>query len=110
MNPNELNLIVTEKSRGCFLKCWIQPRSSRNALVGVHGDALKIALCAAPVDGRANKELISFLAKYFKLSKSAIKIVAGDNSRNKTILISGLNKDVIIEKLTSAEAGKRDFA
>jgi len=101
MNSNKLSLIVSEKADGCILKCWIQPRSSRNAVVGIHGDAIKIALTAPPVDGKANKELLKFLAKYFKLSKSSIQIVAGDSSRSKTILIVDIKKDVIIKKLSS---------
>jgi len=101
MNSNKLSLIVSEKADGCILKCWIQPRSSRNAVVGIHGDAVKIALTAPPVDGKANKELLKFLAKYLKLSKSSIQIVAGDSSRSKTILIVDIKKDVIIKKLSS---------
>jgi len=101
MNSNKLSLIVSEKPDGCILKCWIQPRSSRNAVVGVHGDAVKIALTAPPVDGKANKELLKFLAKYFKLPKSSIQIIAGDSSRSKTILIVDVDKDTIIKKLCS---------
>ena len=95
MNSNELSLIVSENSDGCILKCWIQPRSSRNAVVGVHGNAIKIALTAPPVDGKANKELIKFLAKYFKLPKNSIQIIAGNSSRNKTIFMAGIDKDTI---------------
>jgi uncharacterized protein (TIGR00251 family) len=100
MNKDELSLIISEKSEGCILNCWIQPRSSRNAVVGIHGDALKIALTAPPVDGKANKELVKFLAKYFKLPKSSIQLVAGETSRSKTILVAGLNKEDVISKLT----------
>ena len=101
MTPDELSLIISEKPDGCLLKCWIQPRSSRSAVIGIHGDALKIALTAPPVDGKANKELLKFMAKYFKLPQSGIQITAGESSRSKTILISGLNKDIIIQKLCS---------
>lgn len=101
MSPDELSLIISEKPEGCILKCWIQPRSSRNAVIGIHGDALKIALTAPPVDGKANKELLRFMAKYFKLPKGGIQIAAGESSRSKSILINGLSKDAIIEKLCS---------
>ena len=99
MTPGELSLIISEKADGCLLKCWIQPRSSRNAVVGVHGDAVKIALSAPPLDGKANKGLFKFLSKYFKLSKSNIQLVSGESSRNKIIHISGLNKETIIKKI-----------
>jgi uncharacterized protein (TIGR00251 family) len=99
MSPDELCLVISEKPEGCLLKCWIQPRSSRNAVIGIHGDALKIALTAPPVDGKANKELLKFLAKYFKLPKGGIQIAAGESSRSKSILINSLSKNAIIEKL-----------
>jgi uncharacterized protein (TIGR00251 family) len=99
MSLDELNVIISENQDGCLLKCWIQPRSSRNSIVGVHGDALKIALTAPPVDGKANKELIKFLAKYFKLPKSDFQIIAGESSRNKTICIKASCKNSIIKKL-----------
>jgi hypothetical protein len=99
MSPDELSLVISEKPEGCLLKCWIQPRSSRNAVIGIHGDALKIALTAPPVDGKANKELLKFLAKYFKLPKGGIQIATGESSRSKSILINSLSKNAIIEKL-----------
>jgi hypothetical protein len=99
MSPDELSLVISEKPEGCLLKCWIQPRSSRNAVIGIHGDALKIALTAPPVDGKANKELLKFLAKYFKLPKGGIQIATGESSRSKSNLINSLSKNAIIEKL-----------
>jgi uncharacterized protein (TIGR00251 family) len=101
MNKNELNPIISEKTEGCILKCWIQPRSSRNVFVGIHGDALKIALTTPPVDGKANKELVKFLAKYLKLPKSSIQFLAGETSRSKTLLIAGLSKEKLISILAA---------
>ncbi|MDD5697891.1 MAG: DUF167 domain-containing protein [Victivallaceae bacterium] len=99
MQPDEVGPAVVEKPGGCFLKCRVQPGSSRNAVLGVYGQALKIALTARPLDGRANRELLRFLAKYFRLAGSCIRITAGENSRNKTVFISGGSKDIIIRKL-----------
>ena len=61
----------------------VQPRSSRTVIAGIHGDALKVRLSAAPVDGAANDQLIEFLAKTFAVSRRAITIVAGERSRSK---------------------------
>lgn len=63
------------------------PRSSKNALAGLHDDALKIKITAAPVKGAANKMCIQFLAKSLNLPKSALEIVSGHTGRNKKILI-----------------------
>ncbi|MCL4115596.1 UNVERIFIED_CONTAM: hypothetical protein GTU68_058643 [Idotea baltica] len=51
------------------------------------GDRLKIAITAPPVDGKANKHLVKFLAKQFKVAKSQINIVSGETDRDKTVQI-----------------------
>lgn len=66
----------------------VLPRSSKNEVAGPMADgALKIKLTTAPVDGKANKELIKLLADYFRVAKSKIKIAAGATGRNKIIEI-----------------------
>lgn len=73
------------------LSVYVLPRSSRSEIVGMHGNALKIKLKAPPVDGRANEELIRFLAKKLKIPKSNIKILKGQNQKNKIVSIAGCN-------------------
>ena len=63
-----------------------QPSASKNEFCGLYGeDALKIRIKAAPVEGAANKELIKFLSKSFKVSKSSITFKSGQNSKIKII-------------------------
>ena len=78
---------VREHPRGIVVKILVQPRSSRNALVGLHGDALKVKLTAPPVDGAANKNCIAYLAKCLSVPKSSIEILSGQSSRTKQILL-----------------------
>lgn len=66
---------------------FLQPRASRNSLLGLHDNALKISLTAPPVDGEANKQLIKFLSKLFRVKKSAIAIVSGEHSRHKRVRV-----------------------
>lgn len=68
-----------------ILRLRIQPKASRDAFVAPYGDAYKITLTAPPQDGKANKHLISFLAKKFSLPKSSVTLVTGAKSRSKTI-------------------------
>ncbi|WP_244151817.1 DUF167 domain-containing protein [Malonomonas rubra] len=68
----------------------VQPRSSRNQLVGLQGDVLKIKLTSPPVEGAANKACCAYLAKLFGISKSSVVLVAGDKSRQKRILLKGV--------------------
>jgi uncharacterized protein (TIGR00251 family) len=77
---------IKESPRGVVVKVFVQPRSSRNSIEGIHGDALKIRLKAPPVDGAANKMCISFLAKCIGVSKSTVEVLSGHASRTKRIL------------------------
>jgi uncharacterized protein (TIGR00251 family) len=59
--------------------------------VGVHGAALKVRLHSPPVDGAANEELVTFLAKTLGVSKRAVRIVSGQSSRGKTVEVEGVS-------------------
>ena len=56
------------------LRLYIQPKASRDAIIGLHGDEVKIAITAPPVDGKANAHLVKFLAKQFRVPKSQVSI------------------------------------
>jgi len=70
-----------------LLFCHLQPNASSDAFVGAHGDRLKIRISATPVDGRANSQLIRFIAEHFAVAKSAVSIRSGAQSRQKTVQV-----------------------
>jgi uncharacterized protein (TIGR00251 family) len=70
------------------LFCHIQPGASANEFAGQHGDRLKIRIRSVATDGKANAGLIAFIAKEFGLSKQAVELTAGEQSRQKTLKIS----------------------
>jgi hypothetical protein len=70
------------------LTLHVQPGARRTEIAGVHGDALKIRLAAPPVDGKANAELLRFLALLFGVPRRAVTLVRGDAARNKTVRIA----------------------
>lgn len=72
---------------GVEIFLYLQPRASRNKIVGLQGDELKVALTAPPVDGAANKACRQFLAKLCNLPKSCVKLVSGETSRHKRWLL-----------------------
>jgi uncharacterized protein (TIGR00251 family) len=74
---------------GCTLAVRVHPGARRNAVTGLHADALKIALTTPPVDGRANDALIAFLADALHLPKSSIALITGATSRSKLLRITG---------------------
>lgn len=67
------------------LRCLIQPRASRNEIIGIHDNRLKIRLTSPPVDGLANARLLSFLAKEFGVTKTQVVLTSGDTSRRKVV-------------------------
>jgi len=80
----------TETPEGVILSVKAQPRSSRAGLDGLLGDALKVRIRCAPVDGKANKELIETLADEFDLPKSSVVFKSGETSKTKRILLKGV--------------------
>jgi uncharacterized protein (TIGR00251 family) len=78
---------LTETADGIRFQVVVQPKSSRNLIVGSHGEALKIKLKAPPVEGAANRMLVQFVAKALKVPKSKVEIVAGQTSRVKQLLV-----------------------
>ncbi|KOO13515.1 hypothetical protein AKJ18_17265 [Vibrio xuii] len=70
-----------------LLRLYIQPKASRDKIVGQHGEELKIAITAPPVDGKANAHLSKYLAKQFKVAKGLITIEKGELGRHKQVRI-----------------------
>lgn len=65
----------------------VQPKSSQDEIVGIQGKELKVRIKAAPVDGKANQQLVKFLAKTFKVPKSQVQILSGENHRHKRLRV-----------------------
>jgi len=83
----EERLAVQADSRGVTFKVYIQPRSSKNMIVGLHGDALKIKIKAPPVEGAANKMCIQYMAACLDVPKSCVEITSGHTGRTKQVRV-----------------------
>ena len=90
---------VKESGDGVILRIQVQPRASRDEVVGPHGDALKIRITAPPVAGAANKHLLKFLAKKLQVARSQMSIASGATSRAKSIAIEGISADEVRQRL-----------
>ena len=77
-----------EDSTGVTFAVRVVPRALRSEVAGLHDGALRIRVAAPPVEGAANRELVKFLAKRFKVPRAAISLVSGTNSKNKIIRIA----------------------
>ena len=71
------------------LNVHVQPGAKRTEVIGLHGDALKIRVAAAAVEGQANTRLLEFLRKAFKVPSSRISLKHGEHSRRKVVEIQG---------------------
>ena len=89
------NPMITDCPDGCILILRVHPGARRNAVTGIHDNALKISLTTPPTDGHANDALIAFLAERLRLPRARIALVSGQASRSKTVLITGLNAEEV---------------
>jgi len=81
------------RESGTALDVWlhVQPRASRNQIVGVHNGSLKLKVTAPPVDDAANKTVLQFFASRLDIPKSRLRIVSGEKSREKILRIEGMS-------------------
>ena len=86
---------LTDTPSGAVLNLRIIPRAHKNAIQGEHGDALKIRLCAPPVEGAANAALVEFLSDALSLPRAQVQLLSGATSRNKRVLLSGCSTAVV---------------
>ena len=76
---------------GVTLDVLVQPRASRARLGPVHGDRVKLAVTAPPVDGEANAAVIELVAKALGVGRGAVAVTAGHTSRRKTVAVRGVD-------------------
>ena len=97
---NASHMIPTnETARGISFAVKVHPRARKNAITGVVGNALKLALTAPPVEGKANQSVIEFFADLFEIPRSSVTIASGETSRNKVVRITGMNRQMVEKRL-----------
>lgn len=78
---------------GVRLHLFIQPQASKNEVIGEHNGELKIKIKAPPIEGKANTEVIAFMAKLFGVAKREVTLIRGEQSRHKTVEIQGIDRE-----------------
>lgn len=86
-------LNIQQKEDGVTIECYVTPRAGKSRIKGERNGALAVALAAPPVEGRANEELIKFMAEVLSVSPSRISILRGQTGRAKLLFIKGLSKE-----------------
>lgn len=80
----------------------VAPRASRSEISGEHDGALRVRIAAPPVDGAANRELMRVIARALKVPQNAVEIIAGTNSKNKTVRVQGVDA-ATLERLIQSQ-------
>jgi hypothetical protein len=92
---------IHETAKGVTFAVKAHPRARKNAITGIIGDALKLALTAPPVEGKANQAVIEFFADLFAIPRSSVTIASGETSRNKVMRITGLSRTAVEQRLSA---------
>lgn len=86
--------MLKETKDGQVLTLRISPNASKNEIIKTP-EGIKIKITAQPIDGKANKALVEFLAKQFKIPKSYFEIIRGETSKDKSILINNIDTEKV---------------
>ena len=87
--------------RSTVISLHLQPGAKRSAVCGMFGDAVKLAIQAPPVDGRANTALRTFIAAQLKLPTAAVTLVSGASGRDKRVRVDGVTPEQALTALES---------
>ncbi len=98
----EQSSLIKEIPEGLIIKIKIVPNSSKNDII-LEDEFIKVKVTAQPIENKANKALIEYFSKLFKIPKTSIEIVKGDTSKEKTLLfriIDSNKREEVISRLT----------
>ena len=94
---------IEARSDGVVLALHVQPGARRTAIVGPHGDRLKVAVSSPPAEGRANAALLEYLAERLAVPKSCLRLLSGASSREKRVAIdAALPASAVVAALAPA--------
>jgi len=88
--------LIKETLDGLIVKVKIVPNSSRNDII-LEDEFIKVKVTAQPIENKANKALVEYLSKLFKVPKTSIEILKGDISKEKTLLFRTQDKQKLAE-------------
>jgi uncharacterized protein (TIGR00251 family) len=89
----EVSDLYDDSPEGIVLRVHVQPGAGRSAVVGRHGDALKVRVAAPPIEGRANDASRSLVAEALGLPESDVELISGQSSRAKRFRLNGLDSE-----------------
>lgn len=91
--------VCTNTAAGAVLAVRVIPRAKKAAVDGVRDGALLVRLSAPPVEGAANDALMAFLSDLLKIPRRSLRLVSGERSRQKRVLVSGTSAEDVAARL-----------
>lgn len=91
---------IDQGKQGAVLAIWVRPKASKPGVGGLRGDALQVAVSAAPVDGAANRSVVKVLSRALDVPASSLEIVRGHRSRQKSVEFRTLNPQDLAERIS----------
>jgi len=101
MSSSELPDFLSVQPDGVLLAVKLQPRASKNEIVGALGSELRIKVTAPPVDVAANEALLRLLAEALDCPRGRVELIRGHTSRHKVVKLHGLAAAVVVARLTA---------
>ena len=86
---------------GCTISVRVQPRASRDRVLGFRDGTVRVSVTAPPQDGRANAAVLVLLAERLGVAKSRLRIVRGHSSRDKLVAVEGIGSEAIVTNLNT---------
>ncbi len=98
------NLKLSKTEKGVLLRVRAVPGASRDRISGIYSDALKVAVCAPALEGKANRAIVRVLSKTLGIKRSTISLKSGKTSRNKCFLLETLTEKEVLKMVTGVLA------
>lgn len=97
-----MGLPIGAAAQGTLIVCRVVPAASKNAIMDITPEAVRVRVAAPPVEGKANRVLEAFLAKTLGLPKSCVAVVKGETGKLKKVLAAGIAPEDTLKKLKEA--------
>jgi len=91
---------MTESTSDTLITLHVQPGARKSEVTGYDGSVIRLKIAAAPVEGKANREVIAFLSQRLGIKRGALTIRRGLTSRNKVIAVYGLTREEVLRRLS----------
>lgn len=104
MATQHQTVVLRETPEGVLIPVRVQPKASREAVVGIHGGAIKVAVTEAPEKGKANRAVEAVVAAWLGVPKSTVSVVQGETSRSKVVRVSGVSAAAVQDFIYTLDA------